>query len=598
MAATKVNVAEPDFLAIRDALKEHLSSQSEFSDYDFEGSSLAVLLDILAYSNSYDAFLANMVGNEMFIDSAVQRASVVSRGKMLGYQPRSKRSAVAYLNIEVLPNDSPSTVTIPRGTKFASVLDGTTYTFSTLNSYVIFPDEDGLFKLTNVPITEGEVLKHKFTWSDSNPDQRYVLPNVGVDTTTIRVNVQESSVNLTTFVYQLQTDLNVIDANSLVYFLQEVEGGYQEIYFGDGVVGFKPKNGNIIFVDYLVSHGEDANNLTVFRAANGVGGYSTYTITTATKSSGGAEEEDIESIRKLAPLWYQAQGRAVTKNDYETLIKKDYPNIDSIRVWGGEENDPPYYGKVFVAIKPLDGTVLSDQTKENLVNNVIRKRNMVSIDVDIVDPDYIYLVIFVSLKWRADLTGDSEAQVQNTVIDSIVDYGREELDKFDTYFRFPRFVQRIDASHPAVKNNLTTVKLRYRMLTSLVNGQDYLINFSNAIDANETALAEPTLISSGFTLDGYSCFFDDDGDGKVRVYRLLEGQKVIVRSNIGSIDYNTGKIQINDFLPTAIAGNLPYISLTVRPLVSDIETERDQLILIDEDAIFVDMLDESGLIRA
>lgn len=588
----KIDVTEPDFLAIRESIKNFLKGQSEYTDFDFEGGGLAILLDALAYNTGYLAFLANMVGNEMFIDSAVMRESLVSRAKMLGYRPRSRRGAVAYINVEITPNDAPEEITIGRGTKFATTLNGVTYTFSTLGSYVIKPDEDGRYIQENVAITEGEVLRHVFTVNESDPEQRFVLPNPGVDTTTIRVTVQESASNTTSYVYQMGSDLNVIGADSRVFFLQEVEGAKHEIYFGDGVVGVKPVHGNLIIVDYLSCHGSECNGLSSFQPTNGVGGYNSYQISTVQKSQGGASEEGDESIRFLAPLWYQAQGRAVTENDYETLIKMDYPNIDSIRIWGGEKNDPPHYGKVFVCIKPLDGFTLSNQVKDYLAKNVIRKRNLISTEVEVVDPDYVFLVIKSTVKWRSDLTEDSEAETQNTIRDAIVAYGEEELDKFDTYFRYSKFVQKIDNSHEAVQNNLTDVRLRYRLAPSLTSVRNYVVNFSNPIDANKTISGEPTLTSTSFTLDGYTCFFDDDGEGTVRIYRLLEGQKILVRSGIGTIDYATGRVVINQFLPTALAGNLNYVSLTVRPAEFDIRTKLSQLLVIDTAAIEIDMVDE------
>ncbi len=583
----KINVTEPDFNAIRSSIKEFLSSQTEFRDYDFEGSGMAQLIDILAYNTCYKAFYTNKVGNEMFLDSAVIRENVVSRAKMLNYRPRSVRGAKAYIDITVNPGDAPDQILVERGTKFSSIIDSVTYTFSTLTSFVIEP-VDGAYIAENVEITEGEVLRYEFTVNDLDETQRFVLPNKNVDTSTIRVTVQDSISNTTTYVYNVSTNIITIDENSRVYFIQEIEGGKTEIYFGDGVIGRKPAHGNIVIVEYLSSNGEDANGLSSFTPQAGIGGYNSYNIETVSPSSSGAIAESIESIKLLAPMWYQSQGRAVNAVDYETLVKSDYPNIDSVRVWGGEENDPPYYGKVFICIKPLDSTSLSSQVKDKITKNLIRNRNMVSIQVEIVDPDYVYIVVSTLIKWRSDLTEDTQGEVQNAVKSAIVSYGETELDNFDTYFRYSKFIQTIDQSHSSIKNSLTTIQLKYKLVPSLTITQNYIINFSNAIDPNVVSNS-PTLSSTAFILDGFTCYLDDQ-DGIVRAYRLLEGARVDVRTNLGTIDYVTGKIQINRFLPTAFTGE--FMEITVRPLELDVITTRNQLLLIEGVDVKVDMKDE------
>lgn len=580
-----------DFADVKDSLKTYLSNQTEFLDFDFEGSGISVLLDILAYNTVYNAYYMNMVGNEMFLDSSIVRDSVVSHAKMLGYFPRSKRSATATIDLEIIPEDSPANILIPKGTLFSTTIDGTAYTFSTKEATLVYP-VDGDYIAEDLEIVEGDLFTHTFTVDADYPEQRFILPNAGVDTSLLTVGIQNSISDLSYYVFRLADDYTEIDDESMVYFVQEVQDLKHEIYFGDGVVGYAPVAGNLIIVDYLISHGTAANGASVFTLASDISGYTSCTITTVESASGGAEEEEITSIKYLAPLNYITQNRAVTKSDYESLILRDFPNVDSVRVWGGEDNDPPIYGKVYVSIKPISGLVLSLTTKQNLVDSILRKRNMVSVEVEVVDPDYVYLVVDSIVKYKSSLCQLSASALQQAVIDTIYNYGQSDLDRFETYFRYSRFINLIDETDDSIQNNLTSIKLMYKLYPSFTVPTQYTIEFNNEIDAAFSSTGLPTLSSTSFVYNGQTCYFDDDGAGIVRIYRLANGVRNVVEGAAGSIDYTTGIISINSFMPSSIVSGDEYIELSVNPVSNDVTSLRNQLLVIETANISVTLVDE------
>lgn len=591
---SKIQLTELDFAQIKENFRDYLRSQSQFEDYDLEGSGMSVLMDILAYNTSYLAYYLHMVANEMFLDTAVLRKNVVSRAKAIGYTPTSRRSAKAVIRVEVFPGDAPSSITVPEGTRFSTNIDGRTYYFSTYDTYTI-PLSGGRYVLDDIVITEGHRLTHRFTIDGSTltPSSVLRLPNAGVDTSLLKVRVQTSSVDTTTAVYKLADGITELDSESNVFFLQEGEGLTTEIYFGDGIIGKSLEDGNIVIVDYTVSNGSLVNLASSFQAVQNVGGYTNVIVSLNAAAAGGSDEEEIESIKFLAPLNYQSQDRAVTKTDYEVLIKKDFPAIDAVRVWGGEENVPPQYGKVFISLKPSEGLVLSNSLKDYITQQLIKKRNMVSVEVVIVDPDYIYLVIDSTVRYRSQLTNDSSGVIQQAIVDAIVDFGESNLNMFDSYFRYSKMVRDIDASHTSIQNSMTSIKLKYRLFPSFDAEEKHQIAFGNAVDSSLTTMNTPTLSSTGFTYNGFTCYFQDNQEGVIQIYRLVEGSRVIVQSNAGTIDYSTGDVVIDRLLISGTASGDDYVEIMVCPLFQDISTVRNQIIVVDEDNINVTLIDES-----
>lgn len=591
---SKLEITELDFSKIKQNLKDYLRTQSQFEDYDFDGAGLSVLLDILAYNTTYNAYYAHMVANEMFLDTALQRKNVVSIAKTLGYTPTSRKSATATISIKLIPNDSPASIEIPENTKFTTTIDGKTYIFTTYETYTVTPS-DGEYIIEDVTIVEGRRLTHRFVvdGEEYRTNGIFTLPNPGVDNTLIKVSVQKSESDSTREVYKLSTGINALDSESKVFFIQEGEGLKTEIYFGDGVLGKSLETGNVVIVEYNVSNGSNTNKASSFEAVQSIAGYTNNIVTCTSPASGGSMEETIESIKFLAPLNFQSQARAITKTDYEVLIKKDYPAIDAVRVWGGEENEPPQYGRVFVSLKPSTGLILSNSIKNTIMNTLIKSRNMVSVEVLFVDPDYIYLIISSTIRYRSALTNDDGGTIKQTVKDAIVDFSDSNLNTFESFFRYSKLISGIDSSHTSIQNNLTEIKLKYRLYPTLNASEKYDISFSNRINSAKDTSGKYTLSSTGFVVDGFTCYLQDDGLGGIQLYRIVDTNKVIVKSNAGTIDYETGSVVINSVLISSIEFDKEYIDIMVRPQYGDISSYRNQIIILEEDDINITLIDES-----
>ena len=383
--AGKLQVTELDFDNIKTNLKTYLKGQSEFSDYNFEGSGLSTLVDLLAYNTHYLAMNANYFTNEMFLDTATSRDSVVSHAKELGYTPRSARAPKAFVDISVpVVNPNITSVTMSKGTRFTTNFDGTTYGFL-VNEDITSSVSGSRASFVNVPIYEGTLATAKYTVDSNNPDKKYLITSNRADTTTLKVSVQTSATDTRLATYKLATELTNVTATSQVYFLQEEHHGEFEVYFGDNVLGQGLVDGNIVILEYIVTNQAEANGATLFSAPS-IGGQSGASVTTIADATGGDVPETIQSIKYYAPLNYTAQNRAVTAFDYKALIPKVYPNVKSIQVWGGEDNDPPVYGQVYVSLTPTAGTTLTQSQKANIVSD-LKQYNIASVRPVIVDPE-------------------------------------------------------------------------------------------------------------------------------------------------------------------------------------------------------------------
>jgi len=590
---SKLRITELDFLQIRDNLKDFLRGQDEFKDYDFEGSGMSVLLDILAYNTHYNAFYLNQVASEMFLDSAILRESVVSRAKHLTYTPRSSRAPNAKLTIQFFPTASPPTITIPFDTEFSAIVDGVTYIFRTNDSVIVEQDTNGLYIAEDVEIIEGKRIIQTFV-VDKSEDQRFLLDNDGIDTTTIKVNVQPSLANTTKTAYVLNEDINVLDGESTVYFLQEVELGKFELFFGDGFIGRDLVDGEVITVEYLVTNGTLANAASEFSAIRKIAGFSGTTLTTTQNAFGGEDPESIDSIKHLAPLNFEAQDRAVTKNDYETLIKTDFPNIEAVRVFGGEDNDPPQFGRVFISLKPITGVVLSTRTKQIITNKVVTDRSIVAIEPVLIDPDFTTIAISSKVTYRSANTTKPESDLRNEVLTNILNFGDENLDKFDSHFRYTVLTGIIDDTDISIINNLTTIQLKKQFSPVINVPTQFVLQYNNQIDKGDFTNALPTLSSSAFTIRGFTAFFTDDGQGNVNVFRFVGTERRTLIENIGTIDYDTGKVVINKFAPEDLPDGVTTVEVFVIPQENDIFPLRNQILILEEKDVSVEMIDESN----
>ena len=588
MASNKLEVSDFDFDSIKANLKTFLQSQTEFQDYNFEGSGFSILLDVLAYNTHYLGFNANMLANEMYLDSADIRKNIVSLAKMLNYTPSSVRSPVASIDIEV--NDATgSTLTMPKGTIFTTTVSGVGYQYLTNEDYTITPT-NGVFNFSDVDIYEGTLVTFRYTVDNEDPDQKYIIQNANADTTTLKVSVQESSTNTTTNIYSLAGGFNSVTDTSKVYFLQEVDDGKFEVYFGDGVLGAAVSTGNIVILEYIVTNRDESNGASTFSLATTIGGFSDITITTNSVSQGGNAAESKESIRFNAPLGYATQNRAVTTSDYETIVKSIYPNALSVSAWGGEDDETPVYGTVKIAIKAASGSTLTTSTKASIVAS-LKPFNVASVRPVIVDPETTSVLITSNVKYDSRLTTKSAATLKSDVLSTITDYNTNTLQKFDGIFRYSKLLGLIDNADTSIVSNITTIKIKKTFTPTLSSSTKYNIYFRNALynpvsgyNASQGGILE----SSGFKISGDTTniyFLDDDGAGNVRRYRLSGGVRTYANNVQGIISYTTGQITLNSLNITTVENirgeASTTIELTVKPNSNDIVPVRDQIIEID-----------------
>ena len=588
-ANSAIRVTDLNFSQIKNNLKTFLRAKPEFTDYDFEGSGLSNLLDLLAYNTYQQSIYVNMVGNEMFLDSAQIRNNVVARAKMLGYTPTSARGSQATLRITVTPSSNLTSVTMASNTLFTATLDGIQYKFTNDQPYVLLQSQG--YTSNNVIIKEGEPITQKFTVNTS-AGQRYILNNSDVDTTSIKVRIQTSSANTSKTTFTQATNVVDVQANSNVYFIQENEDGKYELLFGDDVLGKAVDNGNIIITDYRVVNGSLTNGANNFVAPSSIGGQATFTVSVANNASIGANAESTASIKFNAPKSFQRQNRAVIKNDYARTILAEAPDIEAVSVWGGEDNDPPIYGKVYIAAKPTGGNLLSDQRKAELVN-LLQAKNVVTISPTFVDATYLYVVPSITVKYNVADTTLVAGQISDKVATAVVNFETASLTLFDKKFRESEFISSMVASDPSIIG----ANITYRMMKRFTPNQNvttsYSVAFNNGI-SNPHAGHYGAVGSTSFTFQNQSCFLDDDGNGILRIYYLdSQNQKTYLNTSAGTVDYSSGLVVIKSVIITSSA----TIEVSVKPAVNDINPTRNMLLLISKASIDV-VNDSTGVVES
>jgi hypothetical protein len=485
-ADNALRISELDFESIRTNLKNFLKNQSEFTDYDFDGSGMSVLLDILAYNTHYMGYYLNMVGNEAFLDTAQIRQSVISHAKHTNYVPNSKTAATAIVDIIITPESpedtSASTLTLPKYTRFVSEpVGGINYVFTTVNA-VNVTKADGKFTFSSVNLKQGEPITQNYI---ANGGRRFIIPSANVDIDTIVVTVQQASGNSDTKVWTLATDLTEITANSTIFYVEEnadANGNYT-LQFGDGTIGKALSNDNILIVNYLETAGEFANKVNNFVSIESIGTPPTdYTsnivVRSVSAAAGGAAKETVEEIKYRAPIHYTAQNRAVTKSDYEILLAKDYPNIDAISVWGGDEEDSPVYGKIFISLKPKENYEITLDEKERIKNEIVRNRSVLTIIPEIVDPDFTYLTVTADVNYNPNITSLDEAQLKELVRQSVLDYKNANLKDFNSTFRLSQLEKAIDGAHGSILGSSVTFYAQKRIELRINSPTNYVTNFN------------------------------------------------------------------------------------------------------------------------
>lgn len=586
----KIQSTELDFDAIKENLKEYLRGQSQFSDYNFEGSGLSTLLDILAYNTHYNSLYTNLAINEAFLDSASKRSSVISKAREIGYTPYSSKCATAIINVIMVNTQisAPDFIEIPRGTPFLSTVNGTTYSFYTVDTNIAYKNDImHIFQFNNIVIKEGTLLQYQYIADVNN--RSFLIPNPNVDTSTIKVTIQDNpqSSNITTFVNA--NNIINIDSESPVYFLKEIDNGFYEIEFGNGIIGKSLNAGNQINIEYIVCNQDAPNDAKTF-TYNGevLADYQISTFTVA-PAFGGSGPESINSIKWNAPRSYSAQNRAVTEDDYKALINSMYPDNRAISVWGGESNDPPVYGKVFISIVPKSKDVLSDDDKQYILDNIINPRKVLSVIPEFVDAIPLKIGLDVSFYYNPLRTTKSSGDISNLILQTINNYNINTLNTFGGIFKHSRLSTLIDQADPSITSNTTTVSL-YRELQPNINvNSSYNISINNPLQ--NSGIPGDSIISTGFLCSDSKeiCVIEDIGDnntttGTLRLYyHDINGQKIVIR-NIGTIDYSKGEIIIIDLNITGLPTPLVF---TIKPKSYDVLSTYQQVAMIDFDRVTI-----------
>ena len=596
MATTRkrLSVTEFDFDEVKNNLKVFMRNQSEFKDYDFEGSGLSALLDVLAYNTHYLGFNANMLANEMFLDSAQLRSSVVSHAKTLGYTTRSSTAAKAV--VDVFLNTTNASATMPAGTVFTSSVGNTSYQFVTTQSVTAF-NSGSFVQFNNVTIAEGSFVATRYTVDTQNVEQRFVINDDRADTTTLTIKVQNSATDTGSATYTRATDIAGLTSTSNVYFLQEVEDGKFEVYFGDGILGNAVEDGNIIIMNYVVTNKGAANGASVFSSSAAIDTVNSVNVRTVSSSAGGSEPESIESVKYNAPLDYASQGRCVTTEDYKTYVRQLFANTQAVSVWGGENgsfnsvtgvSDIAEYGKVFISVKSTTGLNLNKIQKSQLVNS-LSPYTVASITPVVVDPESLYIILNCNFKYDSNATTSSKESLETLVSNTISTYNTNYLKVFNSVFRHSQFTSLVDNTDNSILSNITTVSLGSFYTPNTSGSFSFTIQFGNPLfnpHSGHNAAGGGIIASTGFYIQDNTneMFFDDDGAGNLRIYYLVSGVRTYHSEVAGTVNYATGLISVNPVYITSVSNVDNNVStairLTASPASTDIVGKRNQIIEI------------------
>jgi len=597
----KMEITGLDFDDIKSNLKTYLKGQSNFTDYDFEGSGMNILLDVLAYNTHYNAFYTNMLANEMFLDTAQKRNSVTSHAKALGYTPTSVKAPTANIKIEI--NDAnTSTVTLPEGYVFSTAINGVDYQFVNIEDRTVNPiaGQYVFGSASGIPIYEGTWTTTEYTVNTSDVDQRYIIPNKNADLSSLKVLIQNSSSDPLTLTYTKADSLVSIKSDTTTYFCQETVDNNWEIYFGDDVVGRALEDGNIVILKYIITNVTEANGANVFSPSASISGFHNITITTMSVSSGGATKENDESIKYNAPFSYAAQNRAVTAKDYAVIVPKIYPNVESIAVWGGEFASPAVYGKVFISIKTKSGYNLTEGAKLDIITQ-LENYNVASITPVVLAPEITKIIPNVNFKFNDSVTDKSSEDISTIIKTNIRNWSNNNLEKHEALFRYSPFVQLVDEADTAILSNISTITMSKVFKPAIGSASQYTIEFNNAfyhpyegyLDASSGIESSGVVSSTPFTFTGdtNNYYLEDDGKGNLNAFYISSSNKVYKASPIGTVDYGLGKIVITkeNFGSVITYDGLTQteIRITTKPSSNDIVPVRNQVLEIDNINIYV-----------
>lgn len=594
MANTALIVSGLNFDTIRQNLRDFISAKPDFADYDFNDSAIGTLLDLLAYNTYYNAFYASMAASEAFLDSAQFYDSAVSRAKMIGYRPLSAQGASANVLIQfttATANSSRPTLTIPQNTLFTATINSVSYTFVTPQAYTVAANSINKFR-QYIQLVEGYPLTHRFVYSTSNTS--FVLPNPNVDTRSIAVTVT-SGANTQTYIEA--SDIFAVNSSAYVYYVEADRGNKYKIAFGDGVLGARPPYNSIVSVSYRVCNGQAGNGANNFVASSTIAGETNFRLSTIERASGGTEQESIESIKFNAPKSYQIQNRAVISDDYERLILQNFSDLEAVSVWGGEENDPPIYGKIFAAVKPYNGTLISSSRKSDIKTN-IRKYNVMSMDLEIVDPTFLYIKPAVTVDYDSRYTTLSASQLATAVANRIITFEDNNFSRFGSQFWLSKFLNYLDMADDSIVGTTSTVDIQKRFVPSTTTVNNYSFDFGGSLlkfgEAETAGSTLGLLTSSSFTYQGFESYLDDDGFGTIRTYYRspTTNARIYTNLNAGTIDYDTGLVSLTSFLPSAFSGD--EVKINVRPRHFNVEATKNQLLFFVDATVTVSEINNAN----
>tara|TARA_B110000467_G_scaffold17649_1_gene15509 strand:+ start:1046 stop:2875 length:1830 start_codon:yes stop_codon:yes gene_type:complete len=605
-SSDKLKITDLEFDSIKSNLIEYLKGQDKFQDYDFAGSGMSIILDLLAYNTHYMGYYANMLGNEMFLDSSSLRESVVSHAKHLNVHPFSKKASRAKLDITINPVEKPTSLTIGKNTKFSSSINGTDYTYTTNINVTVKRNLQDTYIFSGLEIIEGTILNKSYVVNSADTTQRFIIPNADVDTSTLNVVVQKSTTDsdVSTYTDGNSLDITTINGKDKVFYLQEVEDKKYEITFGDGTVGKQLTDGNVIFIEYIITSGSDGNFAKDFTAIGQVAGTSSsdYVLTTSQIATGGADIQSLSSLQYQAPKLYQAQGRATTKYDYQAIILQQRPDVESITVYGGEDADPVQYGRVFIAMKITGTNLLSISAKDSIKQNILKKVNVVTVEPVIIDPVFFYIILESTVNYDPVSILTDEDTLKANISQKIKNHLINNLEKFNQKFRYSQLVQDIDNVSSTIRNNKTNLKYQQRIRSAVSDSpQTYILNFSNKLEKGSVS-------STSFTgSDGNTYSLQDDLSGYINAVRTSDGKVISPLEflaqpdgtvNQGTINYDTGKITLDSLILISITDGSDSVRINVTPEInnSDITPKREQILTYDDtdaSSITINMIAET-----
>ena len=594
----RINASELDFDQVKANLVAYMkATDTTFNDYNYDGSAMATMIDVLAYVTHINSMNANFALNETFLDTAQLRTSVVSHAKLLGYVPRSIAPSQAFINVKMNydttetplwnhdANNDPLPLSMPRGTAFQTIINGVSYPmFASATTTINFDATDGwLFE--NIGIEQGQLTDISYTYQN-NAYEQYLIPAINVNTKSITVTVIDSSASTASKVYTLNTNVVNLDGTSEVFFLEESRDGYYEVKFGDNIIGKRPGNGNTIKIAYSkIVSATDVNGATVFSMTGSLNGNSNETITLVSKATGGAPRETKEAIKFNAPLAHVAQNRAVTPDDYKSIIQNEFADVESVQVWGGEDHDVPDYGKVYISIKPLSSDTLTDTQKATIKQNILKPKNVVSITPVLVDPEYTYIDLEVLFKYNPNLATVTASGLANSIRSTLISYNSDTLKNFGGVFRVSNVVQKVDATNVAILSNVTRVKLTKKITPTLGTAKAYTLKYNQelkALDATTSSLGS-YVTSTIFTFSGVDAKLKDyyDASSETRIIQVVDTGGLILSTNAGTINESTGTITLTSFNPTALPTGSTTIDVTVKPASFDVAPMRNTILTIN-----------------